>query len=183
MQVVDLDPFHKNVGDMLGAAQRCLQVRQHLPALVLMYSLIDSLAWAAAFGSKSQVRPRFESWVARWLIPELTPFAPEINATDVYAARCAVIHTLTGESDLSVSGRARRLMYAWGTAKVEVLNYAIRKSNQREQVALHYDDLLTALVRAVALFLDSANDDAALSARLELAAGKHYVNVDASGSA
>ena len=177
--MIDLEPFHKNIGDMLVAAQRCLQLRQHLPALVLMYTLIDSLAWAAAFGTRSKVRERFEAWANAWLIPEFAPFCSAVNATDLYGARCAVLHSLTGDSDLSNAGHARRFMYAWGTADVAVLDEAIRRTNQPSHLALHYDDLLTALVRAAALFLDRANDDPALGRRLERAAGKHYTNIEA----
>ena len=177
--MVNVEPFHKNLGDMLVAAERCLQLRQHLPALVLIYALVDSLAWAAAFGTQSQVRMRFESWINTWLLPELSPLAPTVTATDLYGARCAVLHTLTGDSDLSATGHARPFLYAWGSAKVEVLESVLRETNKTSHIALHYNDLLTALVRATALFLDSANNDSALSARLELAAAKHYVNIDA----
>lgn len=175
----DLDPFHKNIGDMLAASQRCLQVRQHLPALVLMYTLIDSLAWAASFGSKEGVRQRFESWASTWLIPKLAPLAMSVTATDLYGGRCAVLHTLTGESDLSVSGHARKILYAWGTGKIEILDTAIRQSGKSEYVALHYDDLFTALLSAVELFLDRANNDPSLSSRLEQAAAQHYMNINA----
>lgn len=176
--MVDLDPFRKNIGDMLVASKRCLQVRQHLPALVLIYTLIDSLAWAVSSGSKSGVRQRFESWASTWLMPELTAFAPSITVTDLYGARCAVLHTLTGESDLSDSGQARRILYAWGTATADVLNAVIQQNGKAEHVALHFDDLLTALVRAVATLFESANTDPVLSACLELAAAKHYVNIE-----
>ncbi len=181
--MINVEPFHKNLGDMLLAAERCIQLRQHLPALVLIYSLVDSLAWAAAGDAQPIVRKRFESWASSWLLPELASFAPTVSATDLYAARCAVLHTLTGDSDLSDAGHAKRFMYAWGTAKSEVLEAVIRETKQTTHVALHYDDLLTSLVRAIDRFLESANNDPALAARLKLAAAKHYTNIDASNAA
>jgi len=180
--MVNVEPFHKNLGDMLVAAERCIQLRQHLPALVLIYALVDSLAWAAAGNTQPKVGKRFESWVSTWLLPELAQFAQTVTATDLYAARCGVLHTLTGDSDLSTAGHAKRIMYAWGTARAEVLEAVIRETKQTSHVALHYDDLHTALVRATARFLESANNDPALSARLELAAAKHYMNIDAPGA-
>jgi hypothetical protein len=180
--MVNVEPFHKNLGDMLVAAERCIQLRQHLPASVRIYALVDSLAWAAAGDTQPKVRKCFESWVSTWLLPELTQFAPTVTATDIYAARCGVLHTLTGDSDLSAAGHAKRFMYAWGTARAEVLEAVIRETKQTSHVALHYDDLRTALVRATARFLESANNDPALSARLELAAAKHYMNIDTPGA-
>ena len=177
--MINVEPFHKNLGDMLVAAERCIQLRQHLPALVLIYSLVDSLAWAASGDTQSIVRKRFESWVSSWLLPELVPVVPTVSATDLYAARCAVLHTLTGDSDLSKAGHAKCFMYAWGTAKVEALEAVIRETNLTSHVALHYEDLLTALVRATGRFLESANNDSELAARLDLAAAKHYMNIDA----
>lgn len=182
IRMINVEPFHKNLGDMLLATERCLQLQQHLPALVLIYSLVDSLAWAAAGDAQLSVRRRYESWVSRWLLPELVPFAPTVSAIDLYAARCAVLHTLTGDSDLSNAGQAKRFMYAWGTAKAEVLEAVIQEAKQSSYVALHYDALLTSLVRATGRFLESANNDPALRARLEFAAAKHYINIDATNA-
>ncbi len=177
--MTDLNSFHKNLGDMLIATERCLQLHQHLPALVLMCSLIDSLAWAATGDIQPKVRERFEDWVNSWLLRELKSFAPAVSATDLYAARCAVLHTLTGDSDLSKAGHAKRFLYAWGTGKTEILQAAIKATNQNSHLALHYDDLLYSLVHATTKFIDGANQDPALATRLDAAAAKHYINIDA----
>lgn len=174
---MNVGPFHKNLGDMLLAAERCLQLRQHLPALALIYSLIDSLAWSAAERTQKSVRRRFEAWVGLWLMPHLAPVAPGVSPTDLYAARCAVLHSLTGNSDLSQSGQAKRIMYVWGTADPQVLRAAIADAPLSNHVALHYDELFTALCRSVERFLESANQDAALTKRLEQAAGQHYLHI------
>ena len=176
-RVVNVEPFHKNLGDMLLAAERCLRLQQHLPALVLIYALIDSLAWSAAERTQKSVRRRFEAWVTRWLMPHLAPVAPGVTPTDLYAARCGVLHSLTGRSDLSQGGQAKQVMYAWGTADPKVLRAAIADSPMSNHVALHYDELFTALCRSVEVFLESANKDAALAERLEEAAGQHYLNI------
>ncbi len=180
--MVNVEPFHKNLGDMLVASERCIQSRQHLPAMVLIYTLVDSLAWIAEGDIQPKVRQRFESWVSTWLLPELMPFAPTVTPTDLYAARCGVLHTLTGDSDLSTAGQARRFVYAWGTAKASELEAIIREANQPSHVAMHYNDLHTALVRATERFLESANNDPALLARFDRAAAKHYMNIDAPGA-
>jgi hypothetical protein len=175
----NVEAFHKNLGDMLLAARRCLELRQHLPALVLIYTLIDSLAWSAADRTQSSVRKRFEAWVSVWLLPHLAPRVADVTATDLYAARCAVLHTLTGDSDLSRAGEARRVLYAWGNADTQILRSAIDDAKLADHVAIHYDDLFTALWHAVDDFLETANHDPSLAARLDEAAGRHYVNIPA----
>lgn len=176
--MVDRDPFHKNLGDMLVAAARCVQLHQHVPALVLMYTLIDSLAWASIGETEKSVRKRFEAWVDTWLLPELRQFSASVTSSDIYAARCAVLHTLTGSSDMSDTGRARRIMYAWGTGRVEVLEAALQETDDQSHVALHYDDLQASLFKAVDRFLDAANADVELEAALDRAAAKHYTYIE-----
>ena len=175
-----LPNFLKNNADMLAAAERCIKLRQHLPALVLIYSHIDTLAWAASNKSGGDVRMNFEAWATRWLIPRLQTHSPEITATDLYGARCGVLHTLTGTSALSARGAAREVAYAWGTAEVRVLRAAIAEAEPPQQlVAVHYQELLQSLRQAVADFVASADNDPQLASALEAADGKHYTNIPA----
>ena len=115
-------------------------------------------------------------------MPHLTSRVPGVTPTDVYGARCAVLHSLTGDSDLSRRGEARRFLYAWGTADVNVLRSVIATSGLPDHVAVHYDDLFNALWCAVDKFLDTANYNSALAARLDEAAGRHYLGVPAKGA-
>src|SRR6266446_10096439 len=85
-----------------------LEKRRHLPALILIYTTIDSIAWLTSRNDLSRVRERFESWVSRWLTPSLL----QCSATELYAARCGILHTFTSRSDLSDSGKARRVAYS-----------------------------------------------------------------------
>lgn len=163
---------------MLEAAGRCVQLRQHLPAMVLIYSHIDTLAWAGSSKQKASVRATFEEWVSRWLLPELATVAPTLTATDLYAARCAVLHTLTGSSDLSIAGKAKRIAYAWGTARAHVLDEALGSTEFAGTfVTLHYENLLQALKSALEKFTLAAQSDASLRASLEEASGQHYMSI------
>jgi cytosine/adenosine deaminase-related metal-dependent hydrolase len=69
--------FTKNNTDMLDAAARCIRLRQYLPALVMIYTHIDTLARAGSTKQKGTVRQNFEEWVNRWLLPEMAADAPE----------------------------------------------------------------------------------------------------------
>lgn len=85
-----------------------------------MYSLMDSLAWAGADRKAPNLRTRFEQWTKQWLLPLLPRSTPPLTEIDIYAARCALLHTGTGVSDLYLRGDARRFVYAWGTAKTDL---------------------------------------------------------------
>ncbi len=76
---------------MLEAAGRCIQLRQHLPAMVLIYSHIDTLAWVGPSKQKASVRVTFEDWVNRWFLPELRhlrPLSQQQTCTQLDAASC-----------------------------------------------------------------------------------------------
>ena len=162
---------------MLVVAESSLQAGRTVPAMVLMYSLIDSMAWVAQPDSQN-LRNRFESWATQWLLPKMRAATPPVSATDLYAARCALLHTGTGVSDLYKAGKARRFLYSWGKADVQVLEYAIATGVvPQNHVAMHCEEFLAAIRIAVADFIESAETDALLAERLKSAASLGYTNV------
>jgi hypothetical protein len=168
----------KNLKEMVSAIDDCLKAERQLPALVLMYSLMDSLSWAASGQSSTNTRDRFEIWVSQWLLPLLPPSNPQISATDLYAARCALLHTGTGTSELVKSKKAKRLMYAWGRGTTKVLERAITVMGAVDgHAVIHCDKLFSALRKALKNFIASAENDSQLAARLQDAATVQYDNV------
>lgn len=175
-------PYMKNLLDMIEAIEQCIQARRHVPAMVLMYALMDSLAWAGADRKSPNLRARFEQWVKRWLLPNLPPSNPPITETDLYAARCGILHTGTGVSELYLRGEAKRFLYAWGTGRADVLEYAIATELPAGHVALHYGALFIALRQALVNFTASAEHDAVLRSRLQEASSFQYTSVPAPDS-
>jgi len=170
-----IQDFLRNNADMIEAARRCLEGRQLLPALVLIYSHIDTLSWVASWPSKVSGQRRFERWTRRWLLPHLLHKSPGLSATDLYAARCAVLHSLTARSKLSESGKARELAYAWGDEPMEALRKAINDSAVAGQiVGVHCPSMIDALDRAVTDFIGASKVDARLGAAVAEAACWHY---------
>jgi hypothetical protein len=120
-----------------------------LPTLILVYALIDTLGWINRFEAKdSSDRHDFMSWVNAFLLP-----ASGITATaeDLYAARCAVVHTHSFESTMSKAGRARRILYSHGKADHRVLEQ-LAANHAATDVALKIETLLAALDDAFAKF-------------------------------
>lgn len=168
----------KNLKEMISAIDDCLKAERQIPALVLMYSLMDNLSWAASGRSSANTRDQFEEWISRWLLPYLPRSNPKITPIDLYAARCALLHTGTGVSDLVKSKKAKRLMYAWGNAKTRILERTIVVTGSADgHAALHCDDLFSALRKALKTFVASADHDAQLAARLQEVASVQFENV------
>lgn len=84
----------------------------------------------------------------------------DCTAIDLYAARCAVLHTLTSESDLSSQGIARRVAYSWGTAAVGNLK-EVTKILKKDVVSIHINDLNEALLLGIDRYLDELGQDEA----------------------
>ena len=173
-----VDDFLRNNADMISAARRCLEMKQLMPALVLIYAHIDTLAWAASWQADASVRERYESWVKRWLLPRLSRHAPELTPTDLYAARCGILHSLTSRSDLSEAGKARELVYAWESTAITTMRRDINDSSSRERlVGVYCGDMLDSLKQAVADFVEDAKGDVRTAAALAEAASRHYPNI------
>lgn len=170
--------FVRNNNEMLAAAKRCIELGQVVPALVLMYSQVDALAWSCAEDSRGKVKANFVSWTEAWLLPHLHRHVPDLAGIDLYAARCGVLHTLTGVSDLSVAGRVKSMGYARGTADAAGMNENIARERPdvgAKFVMVHLDWLHAALGAAFAAIQTAALTDAGLRRRIERAGSHQFV--------
>jgi hypothetical protein len=98
------------------------------------------------------------------------------RGVDLYGARCGVLHTFSASSDLGRDGRAKQVIYAWGTGDPEALRRAGRHLG-RDDVVVHLSDLLDAFVSGLdkyfaELFADPVRWQQAT------ASANWYVNLD-----
>ena len=124
----------------------------------------------APTGQSSATRETFKLWVRKYLLsyPGL-----EFDEVDLYAARCAVLHTHTSKSALSSSGHARELQYYSGDRGSEgALRFVSLTISMQNGIHLpiHLEDLLLAFLDALnkfAIDLDTkCNSDSACGNRL-----------------
>ena len=113
--------------------------------LVVIYSTIDTMGLLDAPADQiAATRESFKEWVKKYL---LTYPGFDFNEVDLYAARCAVLHTFTTRSALSSSGQAKELQYYSGnkaTAKVTQF-VALAKSIQGgKHLPVNLEDLTLA---------------------------------------
>ena len=114
----------------------------------------------------------FVRWVEQYLsINDCTPL-------DIYAARCGIVHTFAADSRLARDGRAKKIAYAWGTAKAEKLKRASVALGRQDWQCLHIGELVAAFKQAVADHCDHIQSDAVAMERFERAAGLWFTNLE-----
>lgn len=111
--------IQKFTQDTLNATQLLYENRLLGQMLVIMYSAIDTMGLLDAPPStKKATGETFQNWVRKYLLKK-NNF--EFNALDLWAARCAVLHTFTAESELSNSGKAKKIFYISGNTDMTLV--------------------------------------------------------------
>ena len=127
--------------------------------LVVIYSTIDTMGLLDAPANQTAAtRESFKQWVKKYL-----PSVPGIdfNEIDLYAARCAVLHTFTTTSALSSAGHAKELQYYSGNkANAKVIQLvALAKSIQGgKHLLVNLEDLTLGLLEAIGKFAPDLDD-------------------------
>lgn len=140
-----------------AAIELCIDNKLIMPALVLLYSGIDvvgSLERKPDMGTKAS----FIQWVDTYML-KAKPLG--CSAVDLYGARCGLLHTMAAESDLSRSGKARQVIYAWGSAKSEDLNTAGRLLDRTDDVSVHVNELFDAFKHGLIYYFNEVDADEA----------------------
>ncbi len=168
---MDESPLFKNMMLLASGIDACIEKKAITSALVLIYSAIDTTGWldsTEAFATRND----FMSWVEKYLL-KAKPL--RCTSLDLYAARCGLLHTFTPDSQLSSSGQAHVIYYAWGTAKAEDLQRTINlKNKSNELVAVHVDELYQAWKSGLVLFGEDLDKDPERSTRVLTKARKFF---------
>ena len=157
---------------LLGSGiEACIQKRLIQPALILIYSGIDTAGWLGS-DKPNASRTTFIDWVERYLL-KAKPLA--CTAVDLYAARCGLLHTFTPDSKLSSEGEARRICYAWGTATAEDLQRATASMNATDRyVAVHVEGLYEGWRLGLRLFTEEIGKGAVRKSRVYAKADRFF---------
>jgi hypothetical protein len=164
----------KHMLDLHDAIEDSYGKSRYMPCLVLLYSAID-VAASLERSSGRGVGDRFQKWVDRYM---LRNGSLSCSAVDLYAARCAVIHTYTPESDLSQTGKARVIAYAFGLAELEKLNNASTFAGQNRQINVHARVLIDAFYEGFGIYLKEIEADKTRLAEVQQSAGLWMVSMD-----
>jgi len=140
----------------LYAVVYCLQNMYASPSLILLYSIIDIMASLNRAQQHEYVdKDDFISWVDQYLLPGS---ALDCSAIDLYSARCAILHSMSAESSMSVRGKARKIYHAIGDGDARKLQLSI-ESRQDNAVAIHIDNLYKALKEGIVKYAQSISNN------------------------
>jgi len=149
--------IQRTIEQYFGSTTECLgdlAAKNHIgQALVIAYSAVDTFGLLNAPPTQiSSSGASFKAWTKTYLLPQ-----PGINFTEVdfWAARCAVLHTSTSESDLSRSGQARELVYYNGDSSHPVAKDFVQRTAGVENgryLAVNIADLFNGILKAMSKF-------------------------------
>jgi hypothetical protein len=163
--------LEENLIPLLESIEDCLAKRRLLPCLILLYSAIDivsSLEPGRASG------PAFMAWADNYL---LQGASLPCTASDLYAARCGILHTLSAESNMSRKGTARHIMYAWGGAKTDELERASKELGRNDCV-VHVHELINTFRVGLVNYLQEVMQDKNRKQKLHAGAGMWFTHMD-----
>jgi hypothetical protein len=163
--MTSLNALETNLGQVAVAADICLQRDLSIPALVLIYSLVDVMGWAVT-PRESNSRTRFEKWLYGYVYPvHPLPCTP----LELYAARCAVLHRFSSKADMhsGKNKKLRQIAYAWGPAKLDDLTMVSQFAKLDGRfVGVHINDLLAAVLAGLRKTFEAARTDKELENNL-----------------
>lgn len=138
--------FNNCCKNIVESIALCIKKKYFIPGLSLIYSGIDIMAWFNLPTTQQDVTGNdFKEWAEKYLLPNSNL---ECNASDLWAARCGIVHTSSFKSKLSREGRAREIYYAWGNKSVEDLKKIIL-FHKKDAIAVHIDDLFNAFKKGI----------------------------------
>ena len=159
---------------VLAAIDHCEENNMLPPALVLLYSAIDSVSWLASNNHKESGKA-FRQWVSDWMLtdPKIT-----CSADELYAARCGLVHTLTPTSTLNQKG-VRKISYSWGKDNDnQILERLIQHFGQdHELVSVHLSDLVLSFRNGMADYLQYVYQDPERIKAFEEKCGQHFASI------
>ena len=146
--------------ETIDAIKQLVVANRYLQALVVLYSAIDTLTWVSL--AKGDVtRSAFCLWVDTYIVPNKLIGC---TAWDLYAARCAIVHSNTTESKLSRNGEARELWYVTSSPSAESLQEYAQSVGSKAHV-VPFTLLLAAFTEGVMNFSEILTQNAELESR------------------
>jgi hypothetical protein len=160
------------VRELLAAARAEHAAHRCTAAVALAYMVIDVLG-SLERAEREGTRWSFVRWVDAYLLPNDDIAC---TATDLYAGRCGVLHTLTPDADLIKRGEARRIVYAWGSGRVADLRELARRID-RDDIAIHVGTLIEAVETGFERFVSEVEADPTRRAFVERRSAAWFGNL------
>jgi hypothetical protein len=117
-----LPPLEAHALKMQEAVVCLLKNDFTLPALMLVFTTIDQMAWVALPGDEDVKGKDFMAWVTTYMLGRDNAGLEAVTAGDLWGARCGLLHTSTAESSSLKKGTAsKKIAYSYGAVNAKSL--------------------------------------------------------------
>ena len=162
-----LEKLRARTEQLFSAVTSCLEANYHESAMILLYSGIDAMAWLTRPANIDDVRGQdFIDWINAYFLPD-SGFT--LTATDLFAARCGLVHSNTAESKLNRKGQASKVFYYHEREGVKQGIVQLLLSEALMPQFVDIDQFIVSLRTAIDRFIEAVSADPAL---LELVSGR-----------
>jgi hypothetical protein len=170
--------FESNIKGLIKTIESCFKDKELVSGLILYYSIVDIMAWLSrdphdADATKSD----FTRWVEEFLLPGS---GLKCTSEELYAARCAIIHSYVPEWGPSTVNKSEpnRIYYVWGKPLKETPgDNKNNTSKKSERVVISVDDLVYALKVAIQRFEDSLSYNRSMSEIIAERSKKYFIEI------
>lgn len=153
------------VSNMLKASKLCFDSECWEAGVILLYSLIDAMAWLWRDPSHSDVTPQdFRAWVDRYMLSAATGI--HVSAEDLYGALCGLLHSLTGESKKHRELKARKVSYRRTVPDGERWIVQLHTAETLEPFSVNVDALGAAITDGIQTFFREMEANPELNERV-----------------
>ena len=130
----------------------------------LIYCGIDAMAYLSLPSERDEVQGKdFIDWADKYLSPKLSDGTRLVTGTELYSARCGLVHTHCAESDLTKKRGVRVVLYSYGRGR----HILWSKESKPPSILLPMEVLRDAFFDAMNEFLPQVFSDVAMQPVLE----------------
>lgn len=146
------------VDGIVGEVIKAYKSEMYRGSVILLYSAIDSMAFLnMPVGQTDVTRQDFINWVDSYL---QTNNGTKYPALDLYAARCAMLHTYGTQSAISRQGHAKQIFYKLTSDGGHIID------EKHGMYGLELNDFINDFNRAVLNFLSDLESNENLRNRV-----------------
>lgn len=157
----DLEEVVYGPRGMLSGIQAVLDAQCLVSGVSLIFSTMDAISALTRPDPSSDTNKLiFEAWVNKYL---LESSSLRCSATDLYAARCGILHTYGYESRLGRQQQSRPIVYEWLSGPSADLGAKLPPN----AIIVKVDSLFVALKSAIQKYLYDLERDPTLESLLE----------------
>ena len=166
--------YQNSIQELTKSIDECLKNKEIISLLILIYSTIDIMVWLSRDPHDAEAtKEDFIRWAEEFMLPGS---GLECSGENLYAARCAVLHSYAPAWGISQNNKAdgNTIAYTWN--KMVKATPRISGAKQKsESISLPIENLCKALQNAIQRFNNSLIDNRTLFELVNERSNKFFV--------